>query len=121
VAYVGLGPRRVVAAADTTDNNIGNLTSVFDPKVLGITVPWFELYRGVADQVTPGTTATVYVNTYESSANVFGSVAEWDPAQPPLLRPGDSIFFYWSLAEASTPLPVVTLWFRYDADYWTPQ
>lgn len=119
MAYRGLGPRRVTAVKDSTGNNTGNYTTTFDPAMLAIDVPWFELYRGVVEKATPGATATIYVDGYPTSANIFGSVAEWDPAQPPLLSPGSSVFFYWS-TPATGLAPVTTLWFRYDDSIGAP-
>lgn len=113
MGYRSLGARQATAAPDTTGNNTGNLTTVFDPKALGISVSEFEIYRGVVQNATAGCSATLSINNYPTSCNIFGSTAEWDPTQPPLMGPGDSLFIYWSLAVGSTK-PVTTLWFRYD-------
>lgn len=113
--YASLGSRKVVAGPDSSGFNPGNLTSMFDTAVLSIQVPYFELYRAVVTDTTPGCTATVSIDAHPTSYNVFGSGAEWDPSQPPILLPGQQVFFFWDLAVGSTP-PVATLWFRYDTN-----
>ncbi len=119
MAYAGLGSRAATAAPDLTGNNPGQLTTVFDPGLLAIFVPWAELYRAVVLGCTAGTTGEVYVEGAAVSYNVFGTGAEWDPSQPPLIQPGQSVFFYWSLAVGAPP-PKTTLWFRYDPDVGVP-
>lgn len=117
--YASLGARTVTAGPDLTGSNPGRLTSVFDTAVLAVTVPFFELYRAVVQSATPGCEATVCVDAYPASWNIFGTGAEWDPAQPPILRPGQSVFFYWDLS-VGRRAPVTTLWFRYDTDLGVP-
>ncbi len=124
MAYAPLGSRRATSVADTTGNNPGNYTTTFGPSELSIMTPVFELYRAVVKGVgIPGSTADIYLDGNEASYNVFGSGAEWDPNQPPLLQPGQAIYFYWSIpvigqnGAANSP-PVVTAWFRYDASMW---
>lgn len=118
MAYAGLGSRSVAAAPDTTGNNPGKLSSVFDPSVLSIQVPWFECYHAVVSGIAvPPASATIYIGTRLWDANTFGAVGSWDPAQPMLIQPGDSVYFYWSLAEGAAA-PVTTMWFRYDASAW---
>lgn len=122
MAYEGLGSRQVTAALDETGNNTGNYTAVFDPSVLAIDVPWFELYRGVVQDAVPGAQVTVYVDKRPVSAAPLPQVAEWDPSQPVLLEPGSTIYFYFSTplnAIPTPPAPEVTLWFRFDAAMWS--
>lgn len=109
--YRRLPPVQATAAADTTGNNAGNLTTSFDISELLNLEGTAEIYRAVAQNVTAGATALVAVNKFPTSANIFGTLAEWDPSQPPLILPGDEIYFYWSIPEAGTP-PIVTLWMR---------
>lgn len=119
MSYAPLGSRRVQAAADSTGNNTGNWTSVLGPSELAITVPVFELYRAVAKGVRPGDTADIFIDGNETSYNIFGSGGEWDPNQPPLLQPGQTMYFYWSTPTTVTTPPVLTAWFRYDASMWS--
>ena len=39
---------------------------------------------------------------------------EYDPAQPIQFRQGDELYFFWQLAKTVTPVPVVTLFLRFD-------
>ena len=113
MAYITLGSREVVSALDTTGQNTGNYTAWFSAQVLGINVPYFELYHAVVTDVPSGATAQINLNAAEWSftAPGFGG-SEWDPSQPLLMRPSDEIFFFWSVGTGTAP--VVTCWFRYD-------
>lgn len=113
--YIGLGSRMVAATADQTGNNPGNWTNAFSAAVLGVHVAQYEIYRGVAEHAPPGAVAIVKAGarTMSFTAPGFGAGSEWDPTQPPILVPGQDVYFYWNAAAAGTP-PVVTLWLRYD-------
>jgi hypothetical protein len=115
--HIGLGSRMVTAAADQTGRNKGNWTNAFTAAVLGINVPFFEVYRGVVTGAPAGAAAVIEIGTRQISftAPGGGGGSEWDPAQPPIMTPGQEMDFLWSAAAAGTP-PVVTLWFRYDLD-----
>jgi hypothetical protein len=115
-------PVTVVSAADTTSVNSGNLTTAFTQNVLGTMPPMFEWYRAIAATATPGGTftpapASVYLNLRKPVSFTYpAGGSEWDPSQPILMRSGDELFFFWQLASSVTPVPVVTCFFRYDAD-----
>jgi hypothetical protein len=118
--YIGLGNRSVTAAEDTTGQNPGNWTNDFSASVLGVSVPQFEVYRGVVTNSPAGGSAVIQAGIRELSftAPGLGGGSEWDPSQPPILLPGQDLYFFWNIAASGTA-PVVTLWLRYDLDVLT--
>ena len=114
MSYIGLGTREQLATLDSTGNNTGNWTNAFTADVLAARVPWFEVYHAVVEQVPIGAAATIAIGRYSFSFTQPDTGSEWDPVQPPLIRDGEDLLFYWSIAAAGTP-PKVTLWLRYDA------
>ncbi len=118
MAYALLGPRRKVAAPDQTGQNTGNYTTEFDSSDLRNDVPICEIFRAVCTGITsPPAMADIFIDAFEISCNIFGSKAEWDPQQPPLLQPGQSVFFYWDIPTTGAP-PTTTLWLRYDPAFY---
>lgn len=115
-------PISVLSAADTTGINTGNLTAAFTVNVLGTMPPVFEWFRAVIDTVTPGQTfspapCSIRIDKARPVSSTFpAGNTEWDPSQPVPMRQGNELFFFWNLASSSTPAPLVTCWFRYDAD-----
>lgn len=118
MTYAGLGSRWKDAAKDTTGDNPGNWTTMFSAADIGVKVPWFELYRAVAESVQPGTIAKVLIGTQPISAVQLSEVGEWDPAQVPLLQPGQELRIYWNVPATSAVPPRITIWLRYDYDEW---
>lgn len=114
MSYVGLGWRPATGAADTTGFNTGNWTVQFTPQILGINVPHFELYKIIVKGAAATATFDVYVNTGQWDTAVYAVHNSWDPSQPLLLTPGDTIFFYYSTASSDGNKPQITAWFRYD-------
>jgi hypothetical protein len=114
MGYLALGPRSCQAAADTTGLNTGNLTNAFTTNIVAINVANFEMYHAVITNITPGSQATVRIGTalYSSTSPQGGS--EYDPAQPMLLWPSQEIYFLWNIAASTTPVPMITCYFRYD-------
>lgn len=117
MAYETLGPRPVTAKADTTGQNPGNWTVVIDDAVINSTVPRYEMYHmyiSAPTLVGQSTTAQVALNQALWDATLIGQLNSWDPAQPMLLQPGDTIYVYFNVPTTTTPAPVVTVWFRYE-------
>jgi len=112
--YIGLGSRRVVAAADQTRLNTGNLTSAFTPAVIDINVPYYELYKIMVQNVPIGFAASVMINNKLFSYTMPVQGSEWDPSQPMLLNPTDELDLLWTIPTSNTTLPVCTAWFRFD-------
>ena len=114
MAYVTLGARTLLGAADTTGNNPGNWTVVFDPNAININEPFFECYKIVVTGAAQTATFNVNVNVNQWDTAVYATNNSWDPAQPLLLRPGDTLYFYYSSASSDGKQPKITAWFRYD-------
>lgn len=117
--YVPLGWRKLAAAADTTGLNAGNLSAAFTPAVLNVTRSFYEIYHIVIATVTPGQTFTpapihVFLDAQPYTFTFPAGGTEWDPAEPMLVRQGQEIDFLFGLASSVTPVPVVTLYLRYD-------
>lgn len=115
MAHIGLGSRMAKAEPDQTGNNDGNWTTSFLAADLAVTVPWFEIHRAVVENVPPAATAIVAIGNRHYSFTAPLAASEWDPVQPPLVMPGQDVFFYWSAAAAGDP-PVTTIWMRYDTE-----
>ena len=116
--YVNLGSRPPnTAAPDTTGLNTGNWTNALTSDILGINVPQAELYKAVVTSAPAGASASIMIGTrlVSFTAPGLGGGSEYDPSQPPLLLPGQDLYFLWTAAASGTP-PVVTVWLRYDLD-----
>lgn len=117
MAYVTLGPRPVVAKADSTGQNTGNYTAVFDQTVMSINVPEFELYHMFITAPTltgQSTTAQIKLNQAFWDATLIGQLNSWDPSQPMILTPGDTISILFNVPTTNATAPTVTCWFRYN-------
>jgi hypothetical protein len=114
MTYVGLGARKVSGTADTTGNNPGKWTVIFDPPTLNINVARFECYKLIVTGAAASATFDVFVNVYQWDTAVYAVHNSWDPQQPLLLTPGDTLYFYYSTSSGDGNKPVITAWFRYD-------
>jgi hypothetical protein len=117
MTYAGLGYRPVAGVLDTTGMNTGNYTCTFDPAVINANVPYFEVYHMyITSPVLSGqnTTVQLSLNNGQWDYNLIAQANAWDPAQPMIMTPGDTVFFYFNVPISFTPPPIVTCWFRYD-------
>lgn len=112
--YVGLGSRKAVGTADTTGNNPGNWTVQFQPQDINVNVGHFECYKLIVKGSATTATFDVYVNGNQWDTSVYAVHNSWDPVQPLLLTPGDTLYFYYSSAASDGNKPSITAWFRYD-------
>jgi hypothetical protein len=103
----------ITGKADTTGQNVGNWTVTFDPTILASNVSQFEVYKMIVSGPT-NSTFDVYVEAKQWDTSVFGDQNSWDPTQPLIMRPGETLYFYYRIATTNTPAPVVTIWLRYD-------
>lgn len=113
MSYRGLGSRRAVSEADQSGLNAGNWTTHFLSSDIAVKVAWFEVYRAVAENVPAGVPLRVTIGDRAVSFTVIGVGGEWDPTQPPLLQPGQDLYFLWGVAATGTP-PEVTIWLRHE-------
>jgi hypothetical protein len=117
VTLVTLGSRGpVTGEKDTTNFNPGNWTVAFTPDIIDINVPQFEVYKMVVKGAA-NTTFNVYVNNFLWDVGIYGTLNSWDPVQPLILRPGDSLFFAYSDPVTDLNPPVCTIWLRYDTAF----
>lgn len=117
MSYAGLGFRQVVGVPDTTGNNAGNWTCVIDPQVIAANVPYFEVYHLYVSAPTLAdveTTIQIALNQGLWDYNLLGNANGWDPAQPLIMTPGDTLYGYFNVPTDTTPAPIMTAWFRYD-------
>ena len=112
--YKLLGSRYAVGAADTTGQNPGNWTVQFPASLINVNVPEAEIYKMVVQNGAPTATFNVYVNNTLWDLAVYAPHNSWDPQQPLIIRPGDSLFFYYSDPATDGYQPNVTIWLRYE-------
>ena len=113
MSYIELGTRKGVGALDKTGNNTGNWTVVFDSKDLATNVAYFEIYHAVILGAS-GSSMNWFVDNKQWETTVAGDVNSWDPNQPLLMVPGQTLYFYWSDPVTDNTPPTVTLWLRFD-------
>jgi hypothetical protein len=114
--YRDLGPsQQVTGTPDTTHRNPGNWTVVLDPQAINCKVAQAEIYQISIDGPV-GSSFTVYRNTVRWNTVLQGWSNSWDPSNPLYVRPGDTLFFFWSAPVSQSPAPTVVLWMRYDRD-----
>lgn len=116
MSYISLGMRPATASLnnnlDSTGRNTGNWTAVLGPSNIAINHNYFELYHLAIQGGPAGSILTIYLDNafYDTTPNAM--VNSWDPNQPLIMQPGDTLYFYWNKATGTAPL--VTAYFRYD-------
>jgi hypothetical protein len=114
-SYADLGtPGPNTAGPDQTGRNRGNLTNQLTSSFINITIAVYECYHMVVSNVPLGASATILRNSRIYSYVTPQGGSEWDPSQPMGLFAGDELAFLWNVPTGTTPLPVVTAFFRYD-------
>lgn len=115
-AYRDLGPTlELTATLDTTNNNPGNWTITADGQALNCKVAQAEIYQISIDGPV-GSSLALYRNRRLWNRVLQGWQNTYDPQQPLIIRPEDTLFFYWTMGPPVTPVPTATLWIRYDSD-----
>jgi hypothetical protein len=114
--YVTLGSRGpVTGKLDNSGHNPGNWTAAFTPDILSVTTSQFEVYKMIVAGAA-NTTFNVFVDTWQWDTAVYGTQNSWDPVQPLIVRPGQSVYFCYSDPVTDLTPPVVTIWLRYNTD-----
>lgn len=111
---VSLGASQALtAAADTTGQNTGNLTTVVNQNALSINVGRYNIWHMVLTSLTLGAQASVYLNArpFGGFGPATANQREWYANI--FMNPGDSLYFYWNLATGSQA-PVLTVYTGYD-------
>jgi|SRR6202035_1806297 len=114
MAYVDLGYNIIPFAAtpDNTGQNAGKLTTAATSDLLNIKVANYEIYHMVLQQVPAGASANIFRNSTPFGFTFPFGGSEWWGRM--LLRQSDSVFFRWSVPVGTTPVPLLTCYFRYD-------
>ena len=114
--YVSLGSTQPIPAApDTTGANTGNLTTIIsqasaDPFPM---VGQSEIYHMVVRNVPPGGRAVIRLNQSRDFGFVYPNTgSEWWGII--YMNPGTELDFFWSIAASVTPVPLLTVFWRYD-------
>jgi hypothetical protein len=104
-----LGPRAQTGKADPANLiAAGNWTVTWAPKDLNFMVPLAEVFHIAVNG--PGGYFLVYINEDFWDTSSYGGQNSWDPSEPMLIRPGDTVSFYWSTSSGTAPQ--VTMWLR---------
>lgn len=113
---MSLGSRGPIkGAADLTGNNPGNWTVVLDPDVLNCNMPYFEVCH-IVIAGAPASSFKISIDLQQWDANLNGQSNSWDPSVALPLKPGQTLYFYWSDPTTDNNPPIVTVWMRYDQD-----
>lgn len=116
--YTTLGYRPFTGTPDTTGFNPNNWTAQLPLSDISSVSAGFELYHlYLTCPALPGvaTTATVMLNQGLWDVTLIGQANSWDPSQPMLCAPGDTLYVLFNVPTTTTPAPTVTAWFRYDS------
>lgn len=114
--YITLGNRGpVTGVPDQSGLNAGNWSIQFTPDILQCNIPQFEVYKMVVHGA-PGTTFRVFVDIKEWDVGISGFLNSWDPQQPLIMNPGQTLLFAYSDPTTDNTPPNATIWLRYDQD-----
>lgn len=116
MSYVTLGSRGPqFGTLDNTGLNPGNWTVAFTPAIVNVQLSQFEVYKIVVLCKKPTlVTFNVFVDTFQWDTGVYGNQNSWDPTQPLIMRPGQSLNFTYSNPATDGFPPTVWIWLRYD-------
>lgn len=104
-----LGQRSATGVTNLT-NPLGSgfWTVAFTPQVFAISVP-FEVYHAAVSGPA-NSNFQVWIDSTFYDYAVRGDINSWDPAQPMVLQPGSTLFYYWNTS--ATPMPKVAVFCR---------
>lgn len=101
-----------------TGRNSGKWTIVFDPVAMNFTVPEVLVYKiNINGQF--GSSFNIAVDLVQHDVNVFGNQNSWyDESDTLLIKPSETLYFFYSNPVADGIAPVATIFLRYDTDKW---
>lgn len=113
-----IGKRRVVAVADTTGNNVGNWTVMFDPATMSMHWTMYEVYKIVVNvaQSAGIVPFTVFIGQGQYEAYQTSVVASWSDPQPMIVDGGETLYFYFTEPTSDGTPPNVTIWCQVDLE-----
>ena len=116
MSFVTLGSRGpTTGKPDTSVLNPGNWTVSFTPDIINVNLSQFEVYKMVVFCAKATlVTFDVYVDNFKWDTGIYGNRNSWDPSQPLILRPGQTLAFPYSNPSTDGFPPTVTIWLRYD-------
>lgn len=104
-----LGPRQARGVTNLVNPlGAGFWVVPFTPAVFGIQVP-FEVYHATVSGPSSSNFQVFIDSTFYDYA-VRGDINSWDPAQPMVIQPGNTLYYYWNTGAA--PMPSVTVFCR---------
>lgn len=116
MSYIPLGTRGpLTGKVDNSGHNPGNWTVAFTPDLLTVQVSYFEVYKMVVSGALTST-FNVFVDLMLWDTAVYGAQNAWDPNQPLVMKPGETLYFCYSDSVSDLTPPVATIWLRYDPD-----
>jgi hypothetical protein len=78
-------------------------------------MPFYEVYKMVVHGA-PGSNFNVYVDNNLWDSSIAGDDNSWDPNEPLQMRPGETLYFFYSDFTSDLTPPTATIWLRYDQD-----
>lgn len=97
-----LGAKSVTGVKDKANPlGTGFWTCAFTPERVGVRVPYHVYHIAISGPV--GSSFQVYVDTTFYDYVARGDINSWDPSQPMVVYPGQTVSFYWNTAAGSAP------------------
>lgn len=115
MSYKTLGPRGpITGVADPTGNNPGNWTIVFNPVILNFNIPEVFIYK-VTVAGALGSSFDLYIENQKHASNIFGNQNDYnDDSDTLVIRPGETLYLYYSNSASDSVPPIATVFLRYD-------
>jgi hypothetical protein len=113
--YRRLKPANLTGTLDQTGLNTGNFTISLDISSVS-NIPQIECYHMKIDGPI-GFGLRIFIG----ATNQWDYVAQgwqngWDPSEPMILNPSDTVYLFSQAASTLTPVQTATMWFRYDTN-----
>lgn len=115
MSYKYMGPRGPeTGVADPTGNNTGNWTIIFNPVLLNFTIPQVYIYKITVNGAL-GSSFDLYIENQRHASNIFGNQNDFnDTSDSIIIRPGETLYFYFNNPSTDGSPPIATVFLRYD-------